>query len=80
MKGISTEMIADMYWVQGEDELMADYDLTRHELLVALWFEATWGCPRFRRRWKAWAEQAGQVLWNVSELDVAAVELPPVPE
>jgi hypothetical protein len=75
LHGISTESIADMYWV-GED-VEDDYELTRHELLVVLWFEATQGQPRFRRRWKAWTARVGGSLWRGSTLDQAAIELPP---
>lgn len=77
MKGISTELLGDMYWAHGEAEVEADYELSRHELLVALWFEGTYGQPRFRRRWKAWAQQAGVVLWHTSTLDPGGVGLPP---
>jgi len=77
MNGVSTEMIADLHWAQGETEILDDYDLTRHELLVALWFEATQGQPRFRRRWKAWGAYAAGVLWKASEVNPEVVELPP---
>lgn len=73
LKGISTEAIADSYWVDDDPE--DDYGLTRHELLVALWFEATQGQPRFRRRWKAWGIEASQALWK-SDIDAATVALP----
>lgn len=76
MNGISTEAIADHYWC--DDPVEADYNLSRHELLVALWFEAVHGQPRFRRRWKTWGKQVGQVLWDPSKVDVTAVDLPPV--
>ncbi len=75
MCGISTETIADAYW--AGDDVEDEYGLTRHELLVALWFEATQGQPRHRRRWKAWGEQAYRALWDTRELDPAGVELPP---
>jgi len=79
MKGISTEMVAGIYWEHGTGDLEAPdgYAFSRHELLVALWYEGSQGQPRFRRRWRAWAEQVGPVLWKVSELDPGVVELPP---
>lgn len=73
LNGISTEAIADSYWVHDDPE--DDYGLTRHELLVALWFEATQGQPRFRRRWKAWGIEASKAL-RKSDIDVEAVALP----
>lgn len=77
MKGISTEAVADMYWL-GED-VEDDYGLPRHELLVTLWFEATYGCLRFRRRWRQWGAEASGRLWK-SDSDVSAVPLPPTRE
>lgn len=74
MRGISTEILADHHWLG--DDVQDEFELTRYELLVALWFEATYGQPRYRKRWKAWARQVGGALWKVSELDVGAVELP----
>jgi hypothetical protein len=77
MNGISTEVIADLYWL-GEN-VQDEYSLTRHELLVALWFEATQGQPRFRRRWREWGLVASQALWK-SDSDVDSVPLPPTRE
>jgi hypothetical protein len=77
MNGISTEAIADMYWA-GEDP-EGEYALTRYELLVTLWFEATQGQPRFRRRWREWGQATSQVLWK-SDIDVDGVSLPPARE
>lgn len=79
MRRLPTEMLADMYWAHGETDLLAadGYDLTRHELLVALWFEATQGAPRNRRRWKAWGAEVSGPLWSTSTLDPELVPLPP---
>ncbi|GIM88742.1 hypothetical protein [Paractinoplanes toevensis] len=74
MRGTPTEAIADYYWI-GED-VEDEYTLTRHELLVVLWFEATHGQPRFRKRWKAWAAQVHQTLWDTRTLDPMTVPLP----
>ncbi len=75
MRGVATEFIADTYWIGDDPE--DNYRLTRHELLVALWFEATQGQPRFRRRWHQWGVTASQALWR-SEMDPGSVELPPI--
>lgn len=75
MCSISTEVIADAHW-SGED-VVVEYGLTRHELPVALWFETTYGQPRFRQRWGGRARQAGPILWNTVDLDPNLVELPP---
>lgn len=76
MRGISTEMIADLFWLQGPDEVEDDYELSRHELLVALWFEARHGQLRHRKRWRAWVERVEPLL-ATRATDIAAVELPP---
>ncbi|MEU4558501.1 hypothetical protein AB0F72_08925 [Actinoplanes sp. NPDC023936] len=76
MRGVSTEAIADAYWLSEDVE--DEYGLSRHELLVALWFEASQGQPRFRERWREWAERVGPLLWDTRTLDVDAVELPGV--
>jgi hypothetical protein len=73
MCGISTATIAGAYWCAEDVE--GEYGLSRHELLVALWFEATYG--GYRRQWTGWAKQVGPVLWNTLDLDPDAVELPP---
>lgn len=75
LRGISTEVIAGHYWL--DEDVETDYELTRHELLVVLWFEATRGQPRFRRRWKTWAAGVEGPLWSSSSLDPGAVPLPP---
>jgi hypothetical protein len=77
MNGISTEAIAESHWL--DDNPQDDFGLTRHELLVALWFEATQGQPRFRRRWREWGPVASQALWK-SDSDVESVPLPPTRE
>ena len=74
MRGISTEMIADMHW--AGDDAADDYGLTPGELVVALWFEASQGQPRFRKRWRQWLKMADPVLWK-GDLDI---ELPPIRE
>ena len=76
MRGITTEAIADAYSV-GED-VQADYGLSRHELLVAVWFEGTYGAPRFRGLWREWVRRVGPILWNSLDLDPEMVELPPM--
>ncbi|BAL87281.1 hypothetical protein AMIS_20610 [Actinoplanes missouriensis 431] len=47
MRGVTTGLIADAYWL-GEN-VADEYGLRRHELLVALWFEASQGQQRFRQ-------------------------------
>lgn len=82
IKGIHTEAIAGLYWAEDGDEqaVMADYGLTRHELAVALWHEATHGVAR--KRYPGWAEWAERVAyprlagWE-KPLDIGTLPLPP---
>lgn len=80
IRGISTEVIADMYWAGEAPMVICDkYSLTLHELLAALWFEGTHGQPRFRRRWKTWAADVAypRLAGWVKPLDVGTIPLPP---
>lgn len=59
IKGISTDAIVGLYiGEQGNaDAVQADYGLTRHELLLALWFEGTHGAKAMRRLLGEWASK-----------------------
>lgn len=65
--GIAVDVVAGMVWA-GEtvDTVAWEYSgsgwtVTREQVLVACWFVATHGnSRRWRKRWKAWAEQAHQ--------------------
>jgi uncharacterized protein (DUF433 family) len=76
IKGISTDAIAGMYWAgENAETVCDDYGLTRHELLVALWFEGTHG---ERPEWKSWADDvAYPQLAGWKQLDVEGMSLPP---
>lgn len=74
IKGVSTEAIAGMYWAgESAETVCDDYHLTRHEFLVALWFEGTHG---ERPQWKVWAEKAYRQLAGWEPLDLE-MGLPP---
>lgn len=74
IKGVTTEAIAGMWWAgDSAAGVCDDYALTRHEFLVALWFEGTHGAYR---QWKAWAEVAYRQLAGWEPLDLEMV-LPP---
>jgi uncharacterized protein (DUF433 family) len=77
IKGVSTGVLADAYIGNGADEVCDDYDLTRHELLVALWFEATHGD---RPGWRPWADKVAYPVlagWRGTSVDELQ---PPDPE
>lgn len=57
--GISTEAIAGLFLAERDEAAVCDdYGLTRHELLVVLWFEGTHGCAENRKALGAWADAA----------------------
>lgn len=59
LRGISTEAIAGLFLAERDEAAVCDdYDLTRHELLVVLWFEGTHGCRANRKALGGWADAA----------------------
>jgi uncharacterized protein (DUF433 family) len=75
IKGVSTEAIAGMWWAgESAETVCDDYHLSRHEFLVALWFEGTHG--GFRLQWGGWAEGAYRQLAGWEPLNLGMV-LPP---
>jgi uncharacterized protein (DUF433 family) len=76
LRGISTDAIAGLYLAERDEAAVcADYDLTRHELLVVLWYEGTHGCKEHRRALGAWSEA---VYGQLARGDVDGVEVPEV--
>lgn len=72
--GTPVDAVAHMY-LAGEtaEAVQADYGITRHELLLALWHEGV----QDEHGWGRWAtEVAAPLLWAVSTLDPDAVPLP----
>lgn len=61
--GVSTDAIAGLI-AAGEDEatVCREYDLSRRELLLALWFEGIHGSCRHRAQLGAWAQAAYKPL------------------
>jgi len=81
MHGIHTDAIAERYWASGNDAAVcADYGLTRHELAVALWYEAVNGTARREYAgWVLWAEKVAypRLAGWVKPLDIDSLPLPP---
>jgi len=46
------------------EHAMDDYDVTRADILVACWYEGTYGSRKRRRQLGAWAKEAHGLLWN----------------
>jgi uncharacterized protein (DUF433 family) len=79
IKGISCEAIAGMV-MAGEDvgAVAADYGISRHEVLLACWHEATFGLQRtYRRGWRAWADRIAPKLAGLAPFDPATEPGPP---
>lgn len=85
---VPVESIACAVWLDGGvDAAMADYDLTRHDVLVACWFAGTYGLPgrrlaltltaTWRRRWGVWADGVHDRLWSHRRVDIETIEGPP---
>lgn len=69
---IPPECVAS-YYLAGDsaDALCRMYGISRQQFLVACWFLAVHGSPRWRRRWQPWAARAGQLLWSRETADQA---------
>lgn len=77
LDGQPTETLAEQYLTGGEHEVQKNHNISRHELLVALWYEGEHGCARHRRRWRQWARNAAIMLWAPANYDINTIELPP---
>ena len=76
LRGISTDAIAGLYMAERDEAAVCDdYDLTRHELLVVLWYEGTHGCAANRKALGAWAETAYAALARGEVAGIKAPEL-----
>jgi len=54
---LSAAMIADRYWEWGEHletELLANYEITRADVLACCFYVANYGTRKQRARWKDW--------------------------
>lgn len=78
VRGSPTFAVAGAYWAgDSADDTAADFGLTRHELLVAFWFEATHG--DYHAQWREWAEKVAypRLAGWVKPLDADSLPLPP---
>ena len=55
----------------------ADYDISRHEVLLACWHAGMYGTPRFRQRWRTWAAGIAPKLAGLEPFDSATEPGPP---
>lgn len=72
----STSVLAELHRV-GELVEAIYPDVTRHMLLVAIWFEGKYGEERFRRLWGDWARQHQFALSRPATLDPYSIPVPP---
>ena len=82
IKGNPTEAVAGLYWAENGDAeaVCADYGLTRHELAVALWYEATHGEARTEfPGWAHWAKEVAnpRLAGWVKPLEIETLPMPP---
>lgn len=76
IKGISTEAIAGMVWAGEDFATVADeYGLSRHEVILACWYEGSAGV--YRRQWKSWTNAVFRALAGWRSFDPETVEEPP---
>jgi uncharacterized protein (DUF433 family) len=78
VKGISCEAIGEQLLAVDDIDILTDeYDLNRGDVLVACWYLGMYGSPAWRKRWKAWAEEAHQQMWHAGTVDYDTVPGPP---
>ncbi len=76
IKGVSTVAVAGMVYAGESLATVADeYDLSRHEVLLACWHEGLQGV--YRAEWGDWAARVHGPLGGWSLLDVDALPDPP---
>lgn len=74
--GISTEVIAGMVWADEDPAVVAaDYGITRHEVLLACWWEGWQGI--YRAEWAGWVRQVAAKLGGWEPFDPAMESGPP---
>lgn len=76
IRGISCEAIAGITLVEGVASAMDDYTLRREDVLVACWYMAVHGGPRWRF-WRAWADAMVAGLWKSRRGGYARIPDPP---
>lgn len=60
------------------DNLAAEFQcVDRACLLVACWYAGTYGEPKLQTRFGRWAKKAQRQLWDVLNVDVEDIPLPP---
>lgn len=83
VRGIATDAIACYVWA-GEDpeSIYAQSELTRLDVLLACWYEATYRPihhggkpPAYRQAWKRWSEEVFRPLASGAAAD--AIPMPP---
>lgn len=75
--GVSTEMLAGQMSAGADaEEVCEDYGLTRHQLLVALWFEGTHGSKRHRKLYGGWAEKVAYPVLSGFDKTISVDEIP----
>lgn len=62
---ITTETLAAEYWANGLDSVRRGWEVTRGQILVAVWYESEIAkTRRWRKVWHEWAEANWDALWR----------------
>lgn len=87
---VPVESVAYAVWLDGGAYAAAsDYDLTRHDVLVACWYAGTYGLPgrrtltpsrMWRERWGPWAREVHDSLWSRRDVGGSVIPDPPTKE
>lgn len=75
IRGTSTEVVASAVMAGEDFAAVADeYGLTRHEVILACWYE---GSTTYRREWRSWTLAVAPALGGWKSFDPEAVDEPP---
>lgn len=74
INGQQTDVIAELILLGRDGGEMLG--LTKHEVIVACWYEAMHGVPMFRNQWAMWARYV-QIELGRGELGLEDIPMPP---
>lgn len=61
---LSAEFLAERSLVDGFTFVCENYEATKADLMVCLWWAGTYGRKKNRQRWGAWSAEAWKHLWS----------------
>lgn len=70
---LSAQFVADQAARRGMAAVMEDFEMTKADVMVCLWWAGQYGRSRHRKEWGEWSDEAWKHLWS----SCVNVPLPP---